>query len=168
MIASLRTERLVLRAFRDSDLDPYARMCADADVMRYIGPGNTLTRDQSWRSMAFILGHWQLRGFGMWAIEIRDSREMIGRAGFLEPEGWPGFELGWLIAREHWGKGYAFEAAHAALSYAGDAFGRESVISLIRPGNTRSIRLAEKLGGVHRWDEELLGGPVFVYEIATP
>jgi RimJ/RimL family protein N-acetyltransferase len=167
MIPSLRTERLLLRSFRESDLDAYARMSADAEVMRYIGAGNTLSRDQAWRSMAFFLGHWQLRGYGMWAIEDRDSREMIGRAGFLEPEGWPGFELGWLLSREHWGKGFAFEAARAALGYAGDAVGRDTVISLIRPGNARSIKLAERLGGVKKWEEELLGGPILVYEIAT-
>jgi RimJ/RimL family protein N-acetyltransferase len=167
MPPTLETERLRLRMFRESDLDAYARMSADPEVMRFIGTGVTLSRAEAWRSMAFFLGHWELRGHGMWAIESRESGELVGRAGFLEPEGWPGFELGWLLARPHWGRGYALEAARAALRYAGDTLHRDRVIHLIRPGNARSTKLAIALGGTLRDEIELLGGKVLVYETRT-
>ena len=71
---------------------------------------------------------------------------MIGRVGFINPYGWPGFELGWTLARTHWGRGYAPEAAAIALRYALDTLRRDKVISLIRPANAASIRVAEKIG----------------------
>jgi RimJ/RimL family protein N-acetyltransferase len=72
----LETPRLLLRPLRSSDLDAYARMSADPEVMRYIGTGGTLHRDAAWRSMAAMLGHWQLLGYGMWAVEAKDSGEL--------------------------------------------------------------------------------------------
>lgn len=157
MIPTLRTPRLVLRPFQPRDLDAYAAMCADAEVMRFIGPGGAVDRGGAWRQMALFLGHWQLRGHGMWALERREDGRLVGRAGFLHPEGWPGFELGWLLARDAWGHGYAFEAAAAALAFAHDELGRRDVISLIRPGNDRSARLAAKLGAAHERDVDMMG-----------
>jgi RimJ/RimL family protein N-acetyltransferase len=66
---TLGSNRLILRMFRESDLDAYAAMCGDPDVMRYLGDGYPLTRAEAWRNLALILGHWQLRGFGFWAVE---------------------------------------------------------------------------------------------------
>ena len=157
-----------MRSFRESDIDEYAAMSADAEVMRFIGTGVTQTRSEAWRSMAYFIGHWELRGFGMWAVEHRKSGELIGRVGFIEPEGWPGFELGWLLARAHWGNGYALEAARAALRYARETLGRDRVISLIRPGNARSIKLATTLGGVHREEIDFMNGKALVYETRIP
>ena len=100
-IPQLETPRLLLRGFRASDLDAYAAMCADAEVMRHIGGGGPVGRDVAWGQIAFFLGHWPLRGYGMWAIEHRASGALIGRAGFIHPEGWPGLErtVDWLLAR---------------------------------------------------------------------
>lgn len=142
----LRTERLLLREFREGDFDAYARICADPEAMRYLGGGEPLTRSQAWRSMAMILGHWQLRGYGLWAVEEVASGECIGRIGLFNPEGWPGLEVGWLVAREHQGRGVATEGGRAALAHARDVLGAKRVISLIRPANAPSIRVAEKLG----------------------
>lgn len=132
--------------------------------MRYIGTGVTLTRTQSWLSIAGMLGHWQMRGYGMWAVEEKASGAFVGRAGFLDPAGWPGFELGWLFGREHWGGGYATEAARRALEYAFSELRRDRVVSLIRPGNDRSVRVAERLGATLAGEVELLGGTALVYE----
>src|SRR5829696_4722730 len=96
-IPTLATERLILRPFRDEDLDTYAEICADPEVMRYLGDGTPLDRVGAWRQLAFIVGHWQLKGFGLWALEEKASGALIGRAGLLHPEGWPGFELGWTL-----------------------------------------------------------------------
>lgn len=160
----LETERLRLRQFRESDLDAYAALVGDAEVMRYIGTGNAMDRTEAWRSIAGMLGHWQLRGYGMWALELKSTGEFVGRAGFLNPEGWPGFELGWTLARAHWGHGYAIESARRALAYAFDDLGRDRVISLIRPGNERSIRVAESLGEKRAGEVMLSGSVALVYE----
>jgi RimJ/RimL family protein N-acetyltransferase len=90
---------------------------------------------------------------------------MIGRVGFWNPEGWPGFELGWLIGRSHWGSGLATEAARAALDYAAQSLRQPRVISLIRPDNRRSVRVAEKLGEKYERTIQLQGGDALVYAI---
>ena len=165
----LETPRLWLRAFAGSDLDAYAVMTADEEVMRYIGTGTTLTRMETWRAIAGMLGHWELLGYGMWAVEEKSTGVLVGRAGFIDPPGWPGFELGWLLGRAHWDKGYATEAASAALAYAFDTLRRERVISLIRPGNERSARVAERIGERLVGETELLGSTALVYEaLRTP
>src|SRR2546423_1268134 len=165
---SLETERLLVRDLREeSDLNLYAQMCADPLVMRYLSPeGKTLTRAETWRQMAFIIGHWQLRGYGHWAVEEKASGRLIGRIGFLNPEGWPGFEIGWTLARESWGKGYATEGARRALEYAFTEMGREHVISLIHPQNKNSIRVAERLGEKPEGETEVSGIGVLIYGIS--
>jgi RimJ/RimL family protein N-acetyltransferase len=167
-IPELETERLRLRAFRNEDLDAYAPMCADPEVMRYLGTGVTLSRDDAWRSMASFLGHWALRGYGMWALEEKATGALVGRAGFLNPEGWPGFELGWTLGRAYWGRGFATEAARRALDFAFTDLDQPRVISLIRPANTPSMRVAERLGEVRVGEIELLGAPCYVYEARRP
>ena len=163
MIPQLRTARLLLRAFRQSDLDAYAAMSADAEVMRHIGGGGPVGRDVAWRQMALFLGEWTLHGYGMWALERRADGRLVGRAGFLNPEGWPGCELGWLLEREAWGQGLAFEAAAAARNFGRDALGIGPLISLIREGNQRSIALAERLGAKPDGSVEMLGAQALVY-----
>ena len=165
LIPKLETERLLLRKFNEEDFEDYARMCADTEVMRYLGEGKPLTRLEAWQQMALIVGHWQLRGYGLWAVEEKSSGELVGRIGFYNPEGWPGFELGWTLAREAWGKGYATEGARRALRYAFNDLGREKVISLIHTDNLASIRVAERLGEKLEGRTELFGHEVLIYGI---
>ena len=106
---TLQTPRLTLRMLRESDIDAYAEMCADPDVMRYLGDGQPLARPLAWRNLAMMVGHWSLRGYGLWAAVERSSGVLVGRIGFWNPEGWPGFELGWMLRRSFWGLGYATE-----------------------------------------------------------
>ena len=162
-IPSLETERLLLRMFSEGDFEDYARMCADPEVMRYLGEGKPLPRLEAWRQIAFIIGHWQLRGYGFWAVEEKSSGKLVGRIGFFNPEGWPGFELGWTFMREAWGKGYATEGGRRALTYAFEEMGREHVISLIHPNNLASIRVAERLGEKLEGRTELFGHEVLIY-----
>lgn len=161
----LETERLILRPFSESDLDAYAEMCAHPEVMRYLLVGRTFSRDESWEHMATILGHWHLRGYGLWAVEHRQSGLLVGRIGFLNPEGWPGFELAWTLGRPYWGNGYATEGARAALAYGFLKLNQERIISLIHPENKPSIRLAERLGESLRNSIEFRGKRVLVYGI---
>ena len=161
----LETARLVLRMFRESDLDAYAGMCADPEVMRHIGDGKPLSRAEAWRNMAMMLGHWELRGYGLWAVEERESSAMIGRVGCWNPEGWPGFELGWMLRRAYWGRGLATEAARVALGYAFKELNQSHVISVIQPENQASIRVAERLGERYEGTSEVMGISVLVYGI---
>jgi RimJ/RimL family protein N-acetyltransferase len=145
-VPELRTERLVMRGFRDDDLDAWAAICADPEVTRWVGDPDGLSREDAWRRMVYVVGHWELRGYGNWALVERDTGELVGRAGLYRPEGWPGLEVGWLVGREHWGRGFAPEAGRAAIEWARTALGADRVISLIEDDNERSARVAEKLG----------------------
>ena len=156
-IPAIQTPRLVLRAFRDTDLGDYAAICADAEVMRYIGSGETADRVNAWRQMAVFNGHWSLEGSGMWAVELKDSGRCIGRIGLYGPPHWPGLELGWVLGRSHWGCGLAHEGADAARRWAFEVLGCPRLISLIHPDNVRSIRLAQVLGAQADGECDLLG-----------
>jgi RimJ/RimL family protein N-acetyltransferase len=118
-------------------------MCADPEVMRYVGERRTLSRDEACDEMAALAGHWHLRGYGMWAVEERETAGFVGRVGLHYPEGWPDREVAWALPRPYWGKGYAAEAA-----------------------NTRSVRLAERLGERLDGESVVHGCRVVVYAIA--
>lgn len=162
---ALETDRLVLRMFRESDTDAYADMVGDPDVMRFLGGGKPVSREEAWRNMALILGHWHLRGFGMWAVVEKASGEMVGRVGCWQPEGWPGLEVGWTLRRRFWGRGYATEAARASVAYAFDELDQARVISLIAPENVNSIRVAERLGEKPVGEWEVFGTKVIIHAV---
>ncbi len=164
---TLETERLVLRMWREEDIDQYARQCADPDVMRFLG-GKTFDLTETWRHMASLIGHWQLRGYGVWAVDEKETGKLVGRIGFMNPAGWPGFELGWTLGKEFWGKGYATEGARRALSYAFNEMDRDHVISCIHPDNTPSIRVAERLGEGVEGEAVVLGTKVLIYGVDRP
>jgi RimJ/RimL family protein N-acetyltransferase len=167
-IPTLATPRLRLRAFQPGDLAPLAAIHADPQVMRYVGDGRAQTREQTWRSMATHLGHWRLRGFGNWAVVERATGRLIGRAGLWQPEGWPGLEVGWALARPCWGRGLATEAARASLDWAFSELGADHVISLIAPANERSRRVAERLGERLEGTTRIRGHEVQVFGIHRP
>ena len=154
LVPLLCTERLLLRAFTEHDFEPFAAIVSDPEVVRYLDDGEPISREECWRGMALFLGHWTLRGYGWWAVEDRRTGDFIGRIGLYNPEGWPGIEIGWLLRRDVWGAGLATEGALAALAFAFDVVGADRVISLIDPRNTRSIRVAEKIG--ERYERDLL------------
>ena len=163
----LETARLRLRQFRESDFETYEAWCANPDLMRYLG-GRTFSRTEAWRHMAYILGHWQLRGYGYYAVEEKESGRLVGRVGYTDSTGWPGFELGWTLAPEVRGRGYATEAARMLLHYAFDQLDRPHVISLIHPDNWPSRRVAERLGERIEGETEVIGMPVLIYGIDRP
>lgn len=163
----LETERLILRTWSEDDFEEYAALCADPEVMRFLG-GRTFDRLEAWRHLAFMVGHWEMRGYGPFAVEEKASGELVGRIGFLNPVGWPAFELGWTLARKFWGYGYASEGARRALTYAWEELDKDHVISLIDPQNTSSIKVAERLGETVEGKTELLGRDVLIYGIDRP
>lgn len=163
----LETERLIMRMWREDDIEEYAELCADPEVMRYLG-GKTFDRTEAWRHMASMIGHWQLRGYGIWAVVEKDSGRLAGRIGCINPAGWPGFEVGWTLKREFWGKGYATEGAHRALQYAFTELNQVHVISLIHADNHGSIHVAERLGEKLEGTARVVGIDVLVYGIDRP
>jgi RimJ/RimL family protein N-acetyltransferase len=144
----LRTSRLVLRGWRDADRDAMAALNADPEVMRHFP--STLDRQQS---DAFVDRHLALleeRGWGLWAVEVPGVAHCIGFVGLSEAtfaaDFTPALEVGWRLAREHWGRGYAPEGAAAALDFAFDALHNDEIVSFTAVGNDKSRRVMEKLG----------------------
>ena len=167
VISELRTERLVLRTWRDDDLDAYAQLSADPRVMEYFP--KTLSRDESDASAGRFRDHFAAHGFGMWAVEVPGAAPFIGFVGlcwvpFAAPFT-PAVEIGWRLATEHWGRGYASEAARAALAAGFDRLGLDEVVAMAMPDNLPSLRVMEKLGMQRSPSEDFLhpwvtdGGP---------
>jgi RimJ/RimL family protein N-acetyltransferase len=140
----LETERLILRLPRQEDLDGWAAFLGDEESARFIG--GVQPRAQAWRSMASTAGSWLLQGFGMFSVIEKESGRWVGRLGPLRPDGWPGTEVGWGIAREAWGKGYATEGSAAAIDWVFDSLGWTEVIHAIDRENERSRAVARRLG----------------------
>ncbi|KLL11547.1 MULTISPECIES: GNAT family N-acetyltransferase [Protofrankia] len=143
-IPSIITSRLVLRGWRQADIEPYLAMAVHPDMSLYTSSPSSA--GSVWGMTAFQIGHWALNGFGMWIIEDRVTGEFLGRAGLYEEHGWPDIEVAWTVRRDQWGRGIATEGARAALEFAFVEAGRDRVISIIHPKNAASIRVAEKLG----------------------
>jgi RimJ/RimL family protein N-acetyltransferase len=162
-IPHLTTNRLLLRDFRPEDFESYAEMMAHPDVGRHLMDGRPLSRAEAWRQMAMFIGHWALRGYGVWAVEERATGNFIGRIGCLELEGFPAFEIAYTLTASAWGHGYAREGAAAALQYAREKLGRTRIASIIRPANTASIRVAQSLGAIAGETVEFFGALSVIY-----
>jgi RimJ/RimL family protein N-acetyltransferase len=151
-----RTQRLVLRPFRDTDRESFARLNADPLVMQHFP--STLTRSESDALVDRALAHFQTHGFSFWAIELPQVPGCIGFTGLAVPSFashfTPCVEIGWRLAREHWGRGYAQEAARAALHSAFVHLGLEQVVSFTSTGNGRSRRVMQRLGMQHNPNDD--------------
>jgi len=165
-IPTLHSARLTLRAFRADDLDAYAAMLAEPSVARFLGNGQPRDRVASWEAMARALGHWALRGFGLFAVE--HAGRLIGHAGLLEPPGWPRIELAYAIAPAAQGRGFATEAAALARDWAAASLGLDRLVSFIRPANAASIAVARRLGATRGADTVLLGIDAQVWQHPAP
>jgi RimJ/RimL family protein N-acetyltransferase len=144
----VETPRLILRPPRLDDLDGWAAMMIDEPTARFIG--GVAPRPVCWRQLMTMIGSWHAAGFGMFSVIEKSSGRWIGRLGPWQPEGWPGTEIGWAVARDCWGRGYAVEGAIAATNWAIDTLGWTDIIHSIAPGNTASQRVAQKLGSRNR------------------
>lgn len=146
--SELRTDRLLLRRWRPSDRDPFAAMNADARVMEHFP--NLLTREESDATAARIDNHFEQHGFGLWAVEVIGVSPFIGFVGLATPRFEASFtpcvEIGWRLAAEHWGHGYATEGARAAAAFGFESLGLSEIVSFTVPANIRSRRVMEKIG----------------------
>ena len=140
----LETERLLLRPVRGDDFESWAAFCADPETMHYLG--GVQPRAIAWRAFLSTVGAWHVQGFSFFSVFERDSGQWVGRVGPWQPEGWPGTEVGYSLARNAWGKGYATEAAAACIDWAVDSLGWTDIIQTIDPANTGSQAVARRLG----------------------
>lgn len=147
-----------LRAIQESDLERLAAFYA-TERSRFVG--GPLPRVDAWRMISSNLGHWALRGYGMWVITA--DKQPVGLCGFIFREGWDEPELGWQVWGGHEGRGLAYQAALAARAHGVRAFGLNGVISYIDPANARSIRLAERLGATFERETVFFNKPCHVY-----
>src|SRR6266545_1333428 len=146
-ITTLRTERLVLRPWRDSDRAPFAAIIADPKAMEYFP--KTSTREESDAWVDKIVARMEQQGFGLWAVEVPGVADFVGFIGLNPADavlGRPVLEVGWRLAAEHWGRGYATEGARASLAQAFDVLGKDEVVSFTTTANQRSRHVMEKLG----------------------
>jgi RimJ/RimL family protein N-acetyltransferase len=145
----VRTERLLLRRFRDHDLDPYAELCADPEVMEFLPPGVRGRQDCA-QALGDFADHWRTHGFGLWCATRPPDDTCVGFIGLAVPtflpEVLPAVEVGWRLARSTWGRGYATEGARAALDVGFDVLDLDRIVSITQPVNARSRNVMEKLG----------------------
>lgn len=150
-VPELRTERLLLREWRDEDLEAFAALNADPEVMQFMP--KLLSRDECAARIQSIHDHFREHGFGLWAVEVRDVIPFIGFVGLsiprFETPFTPCVEAGWRLARQAWGHGFATEAARAAVAFGFDQLGLQEIVSYTVPDNVRSRRVMERLGMTH-------------------
>jgi RimJ/RimL family protein N-acetyltransferase len=144
----LETARLLLRPTAAEDFEPWAALMADEETARFVG--GVQGRHAAWRGFMAMAGAWHLQGFAMFSVIEKASGRWIGRVGPWFPELWPGTEIGWTLARDTWGRGYATEAATIATDWAFDHLGWTEVIHSIDPANVASQQVAMRLGSTRR------------------
>jgi RimJ/RimL family protein N-acetyltransferase len=142
------TPRLFLRPVGLEDFDAYAAFMADAETAMFIG--GLQPRSLAWRSFMTLAGAWCLDRCSMFSVLERSTGRWVGRVGPWKPDGWPGTEVGWGISREFRGRGYATEAATAAIDWAFTNLGWDDVIHVIDPANVASQAVARRLGARNR------------------
>ncbi len=168
MVPLIETTRLRLRSFGESDLDAQAVVLADPAVMRFLG-AEPHTREESWRRMLSSAGLWPMLGYGYWLVERKADGLYLGQVGFADfkrdmapsIEGLP--EMGWIFARDSHGHGYATEAVVAALDWADGHLPHREVTAIISPGNSASVRVAERAGFNIREDALYRGEPILLF-----
>jgi RimJ/RimL family protein N-acetyltransferase len=144
---TLETHRLILRGWRPDDVAPYSAMLADDETARFItARGRGLSATEAWNETVWLVGHWQLLGYGMFVVEERATGTFLGRVGPLHPPWWPALEIAWSLAPAARGKGYATEAAQAAIGWSFESFPLDRIVSIIDPRNHASQAVAERLG----------------------
>jgi RimJ/RimL family protein N-acetyltransferase len=167
----LHTPRLVLRRWRDDDVEPMAAINADPEVMRWIGAGAVRDLEQTRSGIVAIEREWETSGYGLFAIEERASGDLMGFTGmavpYFLPDVMPAVEIAWRLGRQHWGKGIATEASAAALRFGLVERGLSRIIAIVQVGNGASERIMVKLGmnAERHTTDPATGRPLRVYEI---
>jgi RimJ/RimL family protein N-acetyltransferase len=155
----IETERLILRRWQETDIEPNTAMLADPVSARFItSDGKPVTEAFfGWRNAAVMAGHWALHGFGMFVVEEKQTGHFVGRVGPWWPAGWPGLEVGWGIASPFRGKGYAIEAAAASIDWVFAQFTIDQIAHCIDRENFASQNVARRLGASIESEFDLFG-----------
>ena len=146
MFEKLETERLYLTPIAINDIEKIESMHSDPRVMAYAGDGKPMSETENWRFCAQLMGHWHIRGYGMYSLYLKKNNSFCGLCGLHYPPMYPGPEIGWRLAYDCWSNGYAIEAANVVQDFAFNTLMLDKVYHFIEPDNKRSIRLAHKLG----------------------
>jgi RimJ/RimL family protein N-acetyltransferase len=169
-VPTLETDRLTMRAHALADLDDYVAIWSDPRTTLHVG-GQSLSAEECWARFLRNIGHWALLGFGYWALVERASGRLAGEAGFanlrrgIDPPFGDAPEIGWVIAPWAHGRGYATEAALAALAWGEDAFpGAQRTVCMIHPDNAPSVRVAAKCGYREHARTSYRGAPAILFE----
>lgn len=162
-VPRIATSRLLLREYRLSDFDAYAENLSDPVAQQHLS--GVVDRRAAWRLFMVGPGSWMLCGAGWWAVELAETADVVGTVGAFYREKATELELGWNIYRRHWGRGYATEAARAALEYGFRVLDAPHAVALIDAPNAASIRVSRKLGMRHEGDVELFGELVGRYVV---
>jgi [ribosomal protein S5]-alanine N-acetyltransferase len=166
---TIETDRLVIRRLRDEDLDELHEVCGDPELMRYVGEGRPLSRDETRRWIERSRANYEKHGFGSAAVVAKDGGRFAGYCGLVYGPGGSEVELIYALKREFWGAGLATEAARAVLEYGFTKCRLTRIVATIDPANLASIRIAEKLGMTHREDRlDEHGLPESVYAAERP
>ncbi len=163
---TLHTAHLTLRDWREDDFAAYAAIYADEDAARYVGGVRDEVR--SWRDFASHIGHWRWRGYGMFAAEESDTGAFVGFGGPWNPHGWPEPEIGYVVAKAHWRKGYATEIALRTRQYAYEQLDWTTAVSLIHADNIGSKAVARRCGAAPERTITLLGDPCEIWRHPGP
>lgn len=181
-VPTIETARLRLRPWRTEDAGAYRGIARDDEVMRYIGSGlryrlkrtagravGLVSNVESRRAVAARRRHWEKCGFGEWAVEEKESGRFVGQVGLVHHPDWHAdpakVEVGWLLVREAWGKGYATEAGAASVDHAFGRLGLDRLVSIAVVGNDRSERVMERLGFSRQGRTRWLGSKVVWYAL---
>ncbi len=162
----IETERLILRQFRESDWKDLHHYFSSNNATKFT-VGRKFTEGETWRTMCSMVGHWRIRGYGPYAIEDKSSGIVLGTAGFWYPNDWPSPEIKWALAPQHWGKGYASEAARSVQQTGINFLPDISLISFINAENAASIRLALAIGATFEKEVLFRGAKWHIYRHPT-
>jgi RimJ/RimL family protein N-acetyltransferase len=161
----IETDRLRLRMFRPEDLNDFAALLRDPEVMRYVEDGKPKDRAVAEKALSSIIAHWRRHGFGRWAVEEKASGEFVGFGGLRSLFGTP--EVVYHLAKAHWGKGFATELGRASLSYGFNEHRFARIVAIAKPGNAASIHVMQKLGMHLEMETSYYGIEVVQYAITA-
>lgn len=165
-IPTLETERLILRPFQPADFDAYADIWTDGEWTKFVG--GSIPPERAWRAFASLIGHWTLRGYGMFAVEEKASGNFIGMIGHLHPLDWPEPEIAYTLAKSAAGNGYATEAVRKVIDHTFNTLNWQTVVSYIDDDNISSQKVAQKVGATAEDLIDLGGSPARVYRHPNP
>jgi ribosomal-protein-alanine N-acetyltransferase len=145
-VQRIYTQRLYLRLFAPTDLDALARINSDPEVIRYIGEGKPVSREQTAARLHAYIEHWRRHGFGLWAVVHKADQALIGFCGLQFLENTPEVEIGYRLAKRYWRLGLATEGASVSLRYGFEALNLERIVAIVQAGHVASQRVLEKIG----------------------